>query len=149
MLNTNAAVLAAQQPLAVAEAPSSITVGVAADIDASASFASNGHTIATYAWTAVGVTGATPVFGNASQPLTTVQVSAASTFTLRLTVTDNLGTQDTADVAIATTTPLPPVTPPASAPSGGGGGGGSLGWLMIALLSIAISASRRARPSTG
>jgi serine protease len=149
MLNTNAAVLAAQQPLAVAEAPSSITVGVAADIDASASFASNGHTIATYAWTAVGVTGATPVFGNASQPLTTVQVSAASTFTLRLTVTDNLGTQDTADVAIATTTPLPPVTPPASAPSGGGGGGGSLGWLIIALLSIAISASRRARPSTG
>jgi serine protease len=151
ILNTNAAVLAAQRPLAVADAPSSITVGVAADIDARASFASNGHTIASYAWTAVGVTGATPVFGNASQPLTTVQVSGASTFTLRLTVTDNLGTQDTADVAMAAPAPVdpPPVTPPAAAPSGGGGGGGSLGWLMIALLSIAISASRRARSGTG
>ena len=148
MLNTNAAVLAAQRPLAVADAPSSITVGVAADIDARGSFASNGHTIASYEWTAVGVTGATPVFGNASQPLTTVQVSGTSTFTLRLTVTDNLGGQDTADIAIAT--PAPPVTPPASAPSGGGGGGGgSLGWLMIAFLSISISASRRARSGTG
>jgi serine protease len=147
MLNTNAAVLAAQRPLAVADAPSSITVGVAADIDARSSFASNGHTIASYEWTAVGVTGVTPVFGNASQPLTTVQVSGTSTFTLRLTVTDNLGAQDTADIAIAT--PPPPTTPPAAAPSGGGGGGGSLGWLMIAFLSLSISASRRARSGTG
>jgi serine protease len=147
MLNTNGAVLAAQRPLAIADAPSSITAGVAADIDARASFASNGHTITSYEWTAVGVTGATPVFGNASQPLTTVQVSGTSTFTLRLTVTDDLGAQDTADVAMAT--PAPPVTPPASAPSGGGGGGGSLGWLLVALLSFAISASRRGRSGTG
>jgi serine protease len=150
MLNTNAAVLAAQRPLAVADAPNSITAGVAVDIDARASFASNGHTIASYQWTAIGVTGATPVFGNAAQPLTTVQVSGDSTFTLRLTVTDNLGTQDTADVAMATPAPPPPpVTPPASAPSGGGGGGGNLGWLMIGLLGLAISASRRARSGTG
>jgi serine protease len=150
MLNTNAAVLAAQRPLAVADAPNSITAGVAVDIDARASFASNGHTIASYQWTAIGVTGATPVFGNTAQPLTTVQVSGDSTFTLRLTVTDNLGAQDTADVAMATPAPpAPPVTPPASAPSGGGGGGGSLGWLMIGLLGLAISASRRARSGTG
>jgi len=149
MLNTNAAVLAAQRPLAVADAPSSITAGVATGIDGRSSFASNGHTIASFAWTAVGVTGAAPVFGDASQPLTTVQVSATSSFTLRLTVTDNLGAQDTADVAMATPPPPPPpVTPPASAPSGGGGGGGSLGWLMIALLSISISASRRGRSGT-
>jgi hypothetical protein len=125
---------------------------VATSIDGRSSFASNGHSIASYAWTAVGVTGAAPVFGNASQPLTTVQVSDTSSFTLRLTVTDNLGAQDTADVAMATPAPVPPpVTPPAAAPSGGGGGGGggSLGWLMIALLSISISASRRARPGTG
>jgi len=147
MLNTNAAVLAAQRPLAIADAPSSITVGVAANIDARASFASNGHTIASYEWAAVGVTGATPVFGNASQPLTTVQVSGTSTFTLRLTVTDNLGAKDTADIAVAT--PPPPVTPPTSVPPRSGGGGGSFGWLMIALLSIATSASRRARSGTG
>jgi hypothetical protein len=90
------------------------------------------------------------VFATPAQPLTTVQVSGDSTFTLRLTVTDNLGAQDTADVAMATPAPpAPPVTPPASAPSGGGGGGGSLGWLMIGLLGLAISASRRARSGTG
>lgn len=149
MLNTNAAVLAAQRPLAVADAPSTITAGVAADIDARSSFASNGHTIASYQWTAVGVTGAAPVFGNASQPLTTVQVPSASAFTLRLTVTDNLGVQDTADVAVATATPV--ITPPANVPAvgRGGGGGGSLSWLMIALLLIPISASRRGRSGTG
>jgi serine protease len=148
MLNTSAAVLAAERPLAIADAPSAVTSGIAANIDGRRSFASNGHTIASYQWTAIGVTGATPVFGNASQPLTTVEVSAASTFTLRLTVTDNLGAQDTADVAITATAPV--VVPPAMVPTGGGGGGGgSLGWLMIGLLGLAISASRRARSGTG
>jgi serine protease len=150
MLNTNAAVLAAQRPLAIADAPSTVTTGVAASIDGRRSFASNGHTIASYQWTAIGVTGGTPVFGNASQPLTTVEVSAASTFTLRLTVTDNLGAQDTADVAVVTTTPV--VVPPTQVPTvgGGGGGGGSLGWLMLVFLSLplAISVWRRGRSGT-
>jgi serine protease len=150
ILNTNAAVLAAQRPLAIVTAPSTITVGVATSIDGSTSFASNGRTIASHQWTAIGVTGATPTFANASQPITTVQVSDASTFTLRLTVTDNQGTQDTADVAMATTTPPPPTpVPPATIPpvsSGGGGGGGNLGWLMLFLLSI--SAWRRVRSGT-
>jgi serine protease len=134
MLNTNAAVLAATRPLAVADAPSSITAGVAANIDARSSFASNGHTIASYQWTAIGAAGATPVFGDASQPMTTVQSTAAGTFTLRLTVTDNLGTSDTADVAVTVNSPV--VTPPTNVPVApkGGGGGGSFGWLMIALL---------------
>jgi len=156
ILNTNAAVLAAQRPLAVATAPSSITVGVATSINGSSSFASNGHTIASYQWTAIGVTGATPTFANASLPVTTVQVSDASTFTLRLTVTDNLGVQDTADVAMATPAlpPPPPPVPPATIPpvtggGGGGGGGGSLGWLMLLLLAgFSISTSRQARSGT-
>jgi serine protease len=146
MLNTNAAVLAAQRPLALADAPNSITVGVASSIDGRRSFASNGRTIASYQWTAISVTGATPTFANATQPLTTVQVSASSTFTLRLTVTDSAGGTDTADVAMAT--PAPPTTPPAQQPSGGGGGGGSLGWLMLALLSASLGLKSR-RESTG
>jgi serine protease len=148
MLNTSAAVLAAQRPLAIAVAPSTLTPGIADNIDARSSFASNGHTIASYQWTAIAVTGATPVFADASQPLTKVQVSGASTFTLRLTVTDNLGTQDTADVAITATVPV--VTPPASVPAAprGGGGGGSLGWLMIALLSIQLGSRAKARPAS-
>ena len=153
MLNTNAAVLAAQRPFAIAEAPSSITVGTAAGIDARNSFASNGRTITSFQWTAIGLTGATPAFGNATQPTTTVQVSDASTFTLRLTVTDSAGAQDTADVAMATPTPPPPPpppTPPTTTPSGGGGGGGgggNPGWVMLLAL-LAISAWRRARSGT-
>jgi serine protease len=143
MLNTHAAVLAAQRPFAVAAAPGSINVGAAINIDARDSFASSGRSIASYHWSAIGVTGATPTFANASQPFTTVQASAASTFTLRLTVTDDQGTQDTADVAVATTTPPPPPPPPpAPAPSGGGGGGGDLGWFMTAIL-LAVAYSRR------
>jgi immune inhibitor A len=77
-----------------------------------------------------------------------VQVSDTSTFTLRLTVTDNQGVQDTADVAMATPIPPPPpTTPPAAQPSGGGGGGGSLGWLMLLLLA-ATSTWQRGRSGT-
>lgn len=151
MLNTQGAVLAAQRPFAISEAPTTIDTGTAVSIDARDSFASNGRTIASFQWTAVGVTGAMPTFGDATAALTTLQVSDASTFTLRLTVTDDLGSQDTADIAVATAAPPPPppppppTTPPAS--TGGGGGGGSFGWLILLLLS-AISVSRRARPGT-
>ncbi len=135
MLNTHAAVLAAQRPFAIASAPSTIATGTAVSIDGRDSFASNGRMIASHQWSAIGVTGATPTFGNSSQPLTTVQVADASTFTLRLTVTDDLGAQDTADVAVVTTTPLPPPPPPPPPPSSGGGGGGSF-WMAPAALAI-------------
>jgi serine protease len=145
MLNTHAAVLAAKRPFALASAPSSIQTGTAVSIDGRASFASSGRMITAHQWSAIGVTGATPTFGDASQPLTTVQVADASTFTLRLTVTDDLGTQDTADVAVATAVPLPPPpppppppAPPPSAATGGGGGGGSFGWWMLALLLLFV-----------
>ncbi|HEY7638525.1 MAG TPA: S8 family peptidase [Steroidobacteraceae bacterium] len=146
MLNTRAAVLAAQRPFAVVDAPSTINTGTAISIDARDSFASNGRTIASFQWTAVGVVGATPTFGDATQALTTLQVADTSSFTLRVTVTDDQGSQDTANVAVVTTTPpppTPPTTPPAS--TGGGGGGGSFGWLMLALLSAVGWASARLR----
>ena len=141
MLNTQGAVLAAQRPFAIAEAPATINTGTAVSIDARDSFASNSRTITSFQWTALGVTGATPTFGDATQALTTLQAAGASTFTLRLTVTDDQGLQDTADIAVATTTPpvSPPTTPPASGGGGGGGGGGGLGWLILAaLLTLAI-----------
>jgi serine protease len=144
MLNTQGAVLAAQRPLAIAEAPTRINTATAVNIDARDSFASNGRTITSFHWTALGVTGATPTFGDATQALTTLQVADASTFTLRLTVTDDQGSQDTAEIAVATATP--PSTPPSTTPpASGGGGGGSVGWLMVALLTIVGRASARFR----
>ncbi len=142
MLNTRAAILAAQRPFASIFAPGTISTGTAVSIDGRTSFAANGRTITAYQWSAVGVTGAAPTFANASQPLTTLQVAAESSFTLRLTVTDDQGTQDAAELAIATAAPPPPPPPPPPTPpppqlpnqSGGGGGGGSTGGLLIALL---------------
>jgi hypothetical protein len=84
------------------------------------------------------VAGATPALAEPSQPLTTLQATGPSRFTLRLTVTDDLGAQDATDVAVATSEPLPPPEPPPSAPpaprSGGGGGGGAPSLLLLALL---------------
>jgi serine protease len=137
MLNTQGAVLAAQRPFAIVSAPASVDTGAAISIDARDSFASNGRTIASFQWTASNVTGATPTFGDSAQALTTLRVADASTFTLRVTVTDDQGSQDTADIAVATVTPPPP--PPPTLPpvnGGGGGGGGSLGWLPLALLGL-------------
>jgi serine protease len=151
MLNTQAAVLAAQRPFAILAAPTTINTGTAVNIDARDSFASNGRTVTSFQWTALGITGATPNFGNAAQALTTLQVSDASSFTLRLTVTDDVGTQDTTEIAVVTATPPPPpppTTPPASGGGGGGGGGGSFGWLMLLLLA-ATSTWRRGRSGTG
>jgi serine protease len=148
MLNTQGAVLAAQRPFAIVIAPASIDTDTAISIDARDSFASNGRTIASFQWTAVGITGATPTFGDAAQALTTVQVADASTFTLRVTVTDDQGSQDTADVAVATVTPPPPTPPPPTIPPasvGGGGGGGSPGWLLLVLLTLVGRASARLR----
>jgi serine protease len=148
MLNTQGAVLAAQRPFAIVAAPASIETGTAVSIDARDSFASNGRTIASFQWTAVNVTGATPTFGDAAQALTTVQVADASTFTLRVTVTDDQGSQDTADVAVATVTPPPPPPPTLPPAPSGGGGGGSVGWLMLVLLGgvrVAASGTRKGR----
>jgi serine protease len=149
MLNTQAAVLAARRPFAIVDAPATIDTATAISIDARDSFASNGRTITSFQWTALGVTGATPTFGDAAQALTTMQVADASTFTLRVTVTDDQGSQDTADVAVATVTPPPPTSlPPAIPPSsggGGGGGGGSPGWLLLALLGFVRWASGAVR----
>ena len=146
MLNTQGAVLAAQRPFAIVAAPASIDTDTAISIDARDSFASNGRTITSVQWSAAGVTGATPTFGDAAQALTTVQVTDASTFTLRVTVTDDQGSQDTADVAVATVTPPPPTPPPPTIPPasvGGGGGGGSPGWLLLVLLSFLRMGSRK------
>lgn len=131
MLDTGAAVLAAQRPFAIAEAPGTITAGQSVTIDARTSFAANDRTITAYQWSALNVTGVAPTFMDAAQATTTLQVSGTSQFTLRLTVTDDQGTQDTADLAVATPATPPPVPPTSVPQSGGGGGGGNIGALLL------------------
>ena len=145
MLNMQAAVLAAQRPFAVAEAATVITSGVEVPLEGRNSFAANGRVITAHQWSFLNVTGAAPTIAGPSQPSTTLQVDGASQFTLRLTVTDDLGAQDSADVAMATTAPSPapvPTPTPDPAPTAtpmparSGGGGGAANSLLISTLSV-------------
>jgi hypothetical protein len=154
MLDTQAAVLAAQRPFAIAVAGSTITPGQSLAADGRGSFASNNRTIVGYEWTAVDVTGATPTITNASTSQASVDVAATSRFTLRLTVTDDQGATDTADTTVAT--PPPPATPPTTSGNTGGprvsgGGGGALGpaiLIALSLLGLLRRVSRSAAPVT-
>jgi serine protease len=139
MLNAHAAVLGAQGLFAVAQAPATIEADVAAPLDARASFAASGRTISAYRWSAQDVTGATPMIAEPSEAVTTLRTTGPSQFTLHLVVTDDLGAEDAADIAMATSAPSPPPAPapaPASPPSGGGGGGAASVWLLAALLAL-------------
>jgi serine protease len=148
MLNAHAAVLGAQRLFAVAQAPATIAVDVPATLDARASFAASGRRIEAYRWSAHDVTGAAPTIANASQALTSVVVAGASQFTLRLVVTDDLGAEDAAEIAVATLAASPPPTPAPSPPpppaaSGGGGGGGGAASLMLLAVLLALAGARR------
>jgi serine protease len=144
MLNAHAAVLATQRLFAIAQAPATIDVGVATQLDARASFAPSGRRINAYRWSVLGVTGATPAIAEPSEALTTLQVAGPSQFTLRLVVMDDLGGEDAADVAVATSapqtpSPAPTPAPAPAAPHGGGGGGASSLLLLAALLAAACA----------
>jgi serine protease len=145
MLNMQAAVLAAQRPFAVAGAATVIASGVEVPLEGRNSFAANGRVITAYQWSLLNVTGAAPTIAGISQASATLQVGGASQFTLRLTVTDDLGAQDSADVAMATTAPSPapaPTPTPDPAPTAtpmparSGGGGGAASSLLISALSV-------------
>jgi serine protease len=129
MLNTGAAVLAAQRPFAVARALNTVVPGALVPIDASASFASNNRNIVSVQWSVLNANGVVPTILAPAQMKTTLQVAGSSQFTLRLTVLDDHGIEDSADVAIATSrvTSVPQR-------SSSGGGGGQIDWQMILIL---------------
>jgi serine protease len=146
IVNANAAVAAAQRPFVIASAnPSNPTTGQTVNLTGTASFATDNRTIASYAWTVVSSAGASPALTGANTATASFTASAAGSITLRLTVTDTQGAQDSADITV--TTPEPPAPPPSPSPSdssggsGGGGGGGAFDLLGLALLA-ALSVSR-------
>jgi serine protease len=159
MLNTGAAIAAAQKPLAVLQTSGTATVGSTVSLNASASFASQGHSIASYQWSVVDVTGTAPTIANASAATTTMQFPGTGDFTLRLTVTDEQGTQDSRDLPMTAaaapstpTTPTPPTTPTTPtmpntgiSNTGGGGGGGAIGWEWLLIGVLGAAQRRRSR----
>lgn len=151
MLDIGEAVRDALRPVALATVHGTVGPGRTLTLDGSASTASQGRTLS-HAWSVASVSGGAtaPVLATPAAPTTTFVSPTFGTVVLRLTVTDDHGAIDTAEVSITAangggnvdTPSAPPTTPPAQA-SAGSGGGGALDGFLLALLGLL--AARRAR----
>jgi serine protease len=111
MANAQGAVQAALRPVA-AVAPGNVSPGQDLQLRGSGSGAACGRAVSAYSWTMVN--GSQGIFG-ADTDTATVVAPTSGTFTVRLTVTDDAGSQDTADIVVTPTSAL--TTAPASAGS--------------------------------
>jgi serine protease len=166
MAHAPGAVAAALRPIAAVTVPGAVAAGQDVVLDATGSTAACNRAIVGYEWTAIS---GTPVINGADGALASVVAPAEGAVTVRVTVTDDQGAQDTADVTVtptAATTATPggagtsacpaPITPAAPAPvpddpppqadaGGGGGGGGSLDPAWFLPLGLGLLARRRRR----
>ena len=155
MVNANGAVLQALRPVAAIQISGLVSPGQNLTLDGAVSAAACNRSIASYVWSVESSTGAPPGLSSTDGPTVTTQAPSSGEFRLRLTVTDDLGAQDSAIVVVsplaASSGPLPlpsaacptpitvaqdttPVTTtPAQSPQGSGGGGGGLGIELLAL----------------
>lgn len=172
MANARKAVEAALRPIAAVAVSGNVSPGQEVTLDAGGSTAACGRSVASYWWTVVDDPSNSPISG-ADTPTATVLAPASGSFTVRLTVTDDAGRQDTADVivrptSVTTTAPVtggdraclqeisftpspgsgdPPSSPGTGTPppsSGGGGGGGFFDWLtLLVMMSLVMGPQAR------
>jgi serine protease len=103
MANALGALNAALRPIAAVVRPASVVAGQPVALSGAGSGGACNRTIATYAWTILG--GGAGSFTSPNAAATDFDNAPTSgTVTVRLTVTDNLGNVDTADVTISSTT---------------------------------------------
>jgi serine protease len=114
MANAPGAIKAALRPIAAIAVPATVSAGQNVSLAGTGSAAACTHTISTYAWANVG-TSTNPIQG-ANTATATIVAPATGSITLRLTVTDDAGRQDTADVVVSATSAT--TTAPANANSG-------------------------------
>ena len=169
LANAPRAVAAALRPIAAVQVAASTMPGQPVSLDAGGSAAACSRSVASYAWSVVpgSYSGAAPVFSSATNlARASIPAPASGTFTVRVTVTDDQGRSDTADVVVGATrvstgapgvagtsaclaaiTPARTTTPQASG-GGGGGGGGALDTatlLAAGLCAAALALTRRRR----
>ena len=101
IVNASGAVTQALRPAVAIQMPGTIAPGQNATFDGVASAAACGRSIADYQWSVVASSSAAPPLSSTNGPTTTVQAPPSGEFTLRLTVTDDVGAQDFADVVVA------------------------------------------------
>ena len=123
MANANGSVTEALRPVAVATAaPATAASGQTISLDGSGSFASNGRSIVGYAWTVVSASGEPPAIADADMQAASFTATNNGVVTLRLTVTDSEGAQDSTDLAVNTPAAvLVTVSPGAVSVTSGGG----------------------------
>jgi len=114
MANAPGAVMAALRPIAAVMVPATVSAGQNVSLAGTGSAAACGHTVTTYAWT--NVTNPTNPILNANTATATVIAPVTGSYTVRLTVTDDAGRQDSADVGVSSTAAT--TTAPASANNG-------------------------------
>jgi serine protease len=118
MANASRSVAEALRPFAAAAAnPTAPASGQTVSLDGSGSFASNGRTITGYAWALVSASGDTPTLVNADTQNASFTAGNNGVVTLRLTVTDTQGAQDSADVQVTVNGPSGPAVTVAVTPS--------------------------------
>ena len=144
MLDAGRAVAAVGGPVArITVTTSSPTAGSEVAFSSAGSLVSS--SISSYQWAISSNGGIVTGFSSATNASTaTLTPSAAGSFSVTLTITDNLGASNVTSqaVTVAAAPVSPPVTPPPAAPSGGGGGGGggSMSLLWLAALAVAVVA---------
>jgi hypothetical protein len=167
MANAHGAVLEALRPIAAIAAPGTVSPGLAVSLDGSGSAAACHASIVSYQWTVIAPAANPPVISNPTSALATVSApSAPASYTLELTVTDDAGRSDSAQVIVTsarTTSGAParagdtaclapvsfsvsslPVANPGPPSTGGGGGSTDPATLATLLAALAALARRRA-----
>jgi len=163
MVDAANSVAAAQRPIAAVSLPPAVSPGQNVILDAAGSAAACGRTITSFSWSVVAPTNNQPALSGAGSSTVTILAPVLSATTLRLTVTDDLGRTDTADVQVSPTSastaapssaggsacpsgvlppgggamnpnPPAPPSPEPFPPQSSGGGGGSIELLTLTLL---------------
>ncbi|HEY3783689.1 MAG TPA: S8 family peptidase [Steroidobacteraceae bacterium] len=99
MANAAGALAAALRPIAAARIPASVMAGLNVSVDASGSAAACGHSVSSYQWVSSDPTHH-PVT-SASGATTTVVAPSSGSFTIMLTVMDDAGKKDTANIVVS------------------------------------------------
>jgi serine protease len=148
MLDAHAAVLAAQRPAVFARATGVVGAGRLLTLDGSQSAVATGRSVASYLWSVVSTSGgaASPSIGSPAQAVATVLSPNAGSYVLRLTVTDNFGSSDSALVTVTAVGGTSSSPPPAHG-GGGDGGGGEASFTLLLLAAILLLARLRMTPS--
>ncbi len=101
MANAPGALKAALRPIAAIAVPATVAAGQNVSLSGAGSAAACGHAVTTYAWS--NVTNTTNPIQGANTSTAVVVAPASGSITVRLTVTDDAGRTDSADVVVSAT----------------------------------------------